>query len=200
MLEPAPGVDLAMTIANLGQMAGGVQKDPNDLERYKVIIAETQPDLVIETGTDTGNSASWFATQGLHVITVDIDPSRFVPPAGLGVLRVIGDSTTPGVYNEVFYRARGYQRIMVSLDSDHSFEHVAREIDIYARMVTPGCYLVVEDGIFAFLPPEEQRGYEGVLPAIEAKLLDRENFERDFDVEGLYPTTGSIAGWWRRVS
>ena len=34
---------------------------------------------------------------------------------------------------------------MVSLDSDHACDHVARELDVFKDIVTAGQYLVVED-------------------------------------------------------
>ena len=34
---------------------------------------------------------------------------------------------------------------MVILDSDHTRDHVLRELELYAPFVTQGCYLVVED-------------------------------------------------------
>jgi len=36
---------------------------------------------------------------------------------------------------------------MVVLDSAHTREHVSRELEVYAPLVTPGSYLVVADGI-----------------------------------------------------
>lgn len=37
------------------------------------------------------------------------------------------------------------ERVMVILDSDHSLTHVAGELEAFAPLVTPGCYLIVED-------------------------------------------------------
>jgi cephalosporin hydroxylase len=36
---------------------------------------------------------------------------------------------------------------MVILDSNHSAEHVAKELEAYAPLVTPGACLIVEDAV-----------------------------------------------------
>lgn len=201
MLEPAPGFDLEQTLATFGEMAGLIQKNPYDLSRYTQIINSTLPTLVIETGTDTGASADWFADHVLAVVTIDTDKSKFCMPKRFDVECLYGSSTSSAVFNLVQSLAAKH-RVMVSLDSDHSEEHVRREIELYAPLVSLGCYLVIEDGIFDLLPCGFDKGYNanaGVLKAIEATMLNRPDFARDFALEGMFPITGSPAGWWRRV-
>ena len=41
------------------------------------------------------------------------------------------------------------ETVLVILDSNHSRDHVAAELNAYATMVSPGSYLVVCDGIMA---------------------------------------------------
>jgi cephalosporin hydroxylase len=50
--------------------------------------------------------------------------------------------------------AHGSQRIMVALDSNHTHDHVRRELELYSPFVTRGCYLVVFDTIVDDMPRE----------------------------------------------
>jgi len=197
LLAPAPGVDLPACIAAYGTPAGvpGVDKDRHDLQRYAKALALSWPEVLVETGTRTGHSACWFADHGPEVVTVDIDPSCHSAPGRPDVARLTGDSTDPAVLDQVVALVAG-RRCMVSLDSDHSCAHVMAEIRAYAPLVSPGCFLVVEDGIYHYV----EGGYDGdPLQAISWVLPERGDFVRDLDIEGLYPVTGSPAGWWRRA-
>jgi cephalosporin hydroxylase len=113
-----------------------------------------------------------------------------------------GDSTDPATVGWVAKRVAG-RRCMVVLDSDHSAEHVAREIYAYAPMVTPGCYLVVEDTIFGYAPQAIRDlhipGQQGSpLDAVAQCLVDSDLFSRDIAVERMSPTSHHPAGWWVR--
>lgn len=176
---------------------GRAAKLPEDLDRYDRIIRDTRPELIIETGTFEGYSAAWFSDHGLDVITIDVDPQRRASTGSHDhITHVMGSSTDPGIISYVTMMAEG-RRTMVSLDSDHSREHVSAEIKAYGPLVTPGCYLVVEDGLAVYMPSES--GLDP-LGAIVQELMGRPEWERDEEIENLHPVSTSPMGWWKRVA
>ena len=129
-----------------------ILKFPADTFAYQEIIWETRPTLIIECGTAFGASGLLLAdtleavgVPGAKVISIDLYDrrSRYARHDRL-IHRLGRSSVDPEVVAEVTAMARG-QRVMVILDSDHSQKHVAAEIEAYAHLVTPGCYLIVED-------------------------------------------------------
>lgn len=203
-------IDVAASLATLTRNEhmhrDGMRKLPADLARYERIIGETWPEVIVETGSATGGSARWFAQHGVDVISVDVSPA---PAVDLGehadrVTWVTGDSADPDVASRVAALVDG-RRCMVSLDSDHSAPHVTREIELYGPLVTPGCYLVVEDGIFGYAPDPiiRQHGLESMvkspLEAIATVLPDDDRWSRDIAIERMSPTSHHPAGFWVRV-
>lgn len=199
-------VDVEASLETLAQnrhvKPDGMLKLDEDLERYRQLIEATKPEVIVETGTWGGASAAWFLEQGLDVISVDLNP----PPAAnkdLLVDWVQGDAKDPAVVDRVFELVAG-RRCMVSLDSDHSGPHVAEEIKLYGPLVTPGCYLVVEDGIFGYAT-RTLRNAHGLgemvgspLHAIEEHLDGNPDWSRDIAIERLSPVSHHPAGFWIR--
>jgi cephalosporin hydroxylase len=186
----------------------------DDLNRYALVIERTRPDLIIEVGTKWGGSALWFADFGIDVVTVDIDQSLTGPAHGFDVDReqphiqfVEGDSVNLDTLARVSSLASGYERVMVSLDGEHAAPHVYHEILAYGPMVSQGCYLVVEDGIFDLVDPSvAHRGGAriptegGPLAAIrQAGLHTDPRWVRDVEVERLTLRSYHPAGFWRRA-
>lgn len=199
-----------------GEVGGvQVQKHEDDLDRYKELIEISQPDLVIETGSRDGGSALWFREQGLQVVSVDIVKPNMQKLPGFdrfnkypGIEFIAGSSISDWVFEILLKHVRG-KRVMVSLDSDHHSPHVQAEIGRLGALVTPGCYLVVEDACFEVWAREgkpdqarvggsqiPERG--GPLDAIEKGLENQATFWRDTELEGLTPISHSPCGWWRR--
>jgi cephalosporin hydroxylase len=99
-------------------------KNPLDLWVYQEIMAETRPELIVETGTWRGGSALYLATVcdllGVgEVVTIDVEPMRDDYPQHPRITYLAGRSSTdPEVVQEVATRAGG-RRTLVLLDSDH---------------------------------------------------------------------------------
>ena len=63
-----------------------------------------------------------------------------------------GSSVEKKVFNKVYKIAKGYKKIMVLLDSNHTHNHVYEELKIYAKLVSKKSYCVVFDTIIDDLP------------------------------------------------
>jgi len=180
-----------------------VFKNPLDLWVMQELVVDTRPQLIVEAGTFQGGSAFYFATlldllgDG-DVVSIDLRDvnSEYVYPEHPRISYLGGRSSTdPGVVAEVAARAAG-RRTMVVLDSDHSRDHVLAELAVYAPLVSPGCYLVVEDSNIGEIRPELM---PGPLQAIVEFLTQTDAFEVDHSRE-KHHITFNPSGYLRRVT
>ena len=82
-------------------------------------------------------------------------------------------------------RAKG-KRVLVLLDSLHSKEHVAAELEAYAPRVPVGSYVIVQDTL------------AGPLAAIDELLAANDSFVADRGRE-RFSDTNTVRGYLRRV-
>jgi len=177
-------------------------KYPSDAWSYQEIVYETKPDLIIETGTNQGGSALFFASLfdllgAGRIVTIDID-DRKDRPVHPRIQYLTGSSTSAEIIQSVEQIAAKASRIMVILDSDHSEKHVFEELRLYHRFVTPGCYLIVEDTNVNGHPVCHKHG-PGPMEARARFLPDHPEFETDLSRERL-GITAHPKGFLKRVS
>ena len=214
--------DVEASIAELRDIWGqgaGIHKRPPDLARYETIINRVKPAVVCETGLYYGGSQLWFAERVPYVINVEnnhgttedyrnnVHGLGYPPDNG-----IIVEGHSFEMYDRVAGLARelaGDRPIMVVLDSNHDTETVYGEAIRYCNLVTPGSYLVIEDGLLHYLPQEGGTGFQGPntpnnwfdgcpLCAIERFLPEHPEFELDTEIEQMFPTTQHPGGWLRR--
>ena len=170
-------------------------KNPLDLWIYQEIMHRTRPDTIIETGTHEGGSALYLASVcdflG-HGQVVSIDVAARAQPEHPRITYIDGDSTDA----QTVAQANLGGRTMVVLDSGRSTEHVLAELRAYAPLVSPGCYLIVEDTIIG----DEIVGEVTTAPreAIERFLAEDDAFELDRECEKFMMTFNS-GGYLRRA-
>ena len=85
-----------------------VLKNPCDLWIYQEVLHDTQPTLLVETGTACGGSAWYFADvlahHGGRVLTIDVEPTAMPPHPGVTYLT--GGSTDPAVLARVAHAGK----------------------------------------------------------------------------------------------
>lgn len=86
---------------------------------------------------------------------------------------------------------------MVILDSDHTKEHVAAEIELYSQLVTVDSYILVQDGVIDTLPMFAA-ARPGPLPAIHEFLARHPEFELDRARSQRFLVSHHPDGWLRR--
>jgi cephalosporin hydroxylase len=169
---------------------------PHDLVLLQEILYDQQPGVVVETGLALGGSAVFMssilnANGGGRVISVEFDVKDSVRtalshhPFGDSITIVEGDSTVPATVEEVRRLVAGEPNVLVVLDSDHSRDHVRRELEAYYTLVPPDGWLVVFDGVLEWVAELGIRGARGAdkrwiednpLAAIREFLRDHSEF------------------------
>jgi cephalosporin hydroxylase len=131
---------------------------PEDLVRIQEVIFRLRPDVIVETGVFRGGSMMFYASlcEALgngRVVGIDLhiaaDDRERIGRHMLGprISLIEGDLVSPEVFDQVAGSIRPGESVLVLLDSCHTRQHVARELECYSRLVTPGSYIVAADGI-----------------------------------------------------
>lgn len=130
---------------------------PEDMVRAQEVIYRVKPDVLIETGVAHGGSlifyASLFKAMGRgRVIGVDIEirphnRSAIEAHEMFPLITLIeGSSVAAEIVAQVQQLVKPNETVMVILDSNHTKQHVANELQAYYALVTPGSYIVATDG------------------------------------------------------
>jgi cephalosporin hydroxylase len=151
-------------------------KLPSDIWNYQEIIFERRIEHVVETGTRHGGSAVFFAetlaarrARG-PVVSIDIDRVSRQISGCEGVHFLLGDSASPAMVEQALAllpQQRG--PLFLILDSDHSRDHVLRELRAWVPRMRENDYLVVEDTIVNGHPVRPEHG-AGPMEAIREYL------------------------------
>jgi cephalosporin hydroxylase len=130
---------------------------PEDMIRTQEVLFRVQPDVIIETGVAHGGSLIYYASlckvmkQG-RVIGIDIEirphNRQAIEAHELSHLITLieGSSTAPEVVQLAHSQVKPGDTVLVILDSNHSKQHVAAELEAYSDLVSPGSYIVATDG------------------------------------------------------
>lgn len=200
---------------NFSWMGRPIIQYPQDMLAMQEIIWEIKPDLIIETGIAHGGSLIYYASlleligDG-EILGVDIDIRAHNKieiekhPMFKRIKMIEGSSVSSETISKVAEIAKGKKRVLVTLDSNHTHEHVLQELNLYAPFVTEGSYLVCFDTIVEDLPNDYLPGRawsQGDNPktAVWEFLKSNANFEIDKQIDNKLLISVAPDGYLKRV-
>ncbi len=149
---------------NFSWMGRPIIAYPQDMIAMQEIIWDIKPDLIIETGVAHGGSIIYYASlleliggDGL-VVGIDIDIRKhnrelIENHSMFKRLKLIeGSSLSNEVVSQVKEIASQKKKILVCLDSNHTHDHVLKELEIYANLTTVDSYCIVFDTVVEDMP------------------------------------------------
>ena len=204
-------------IKNFTWLGRPVLQYPPDLMVMQELIWQLKPDFIVETGVAFGGSTVFFASMleligGLgQVIAVDID----VKPENHAEINkynfshriklIQADSTNFKTIKHINELIMIGKTVMVMLDSNHTEEHVLRELELYSPMVTVGSYLIVNDTSIEQwderYPSPDRPWSKGNNPmtAVDKFMNQTDQFTYYYLAETRALITGSPNGWLKRI-
>ena len=205
---------------------------PQDMVAMQELIWEIKPDLIVETGIAHGGSlimsASMLALLDMcdaiesgatltpseskrKVLGIDIDIRAHnraaieAHPMASRIQMIQGSSIAPEIVEQVRQTAKGYERVLVCLDSNHAHAHVLAELRAYAPLTSVGSYCVVFDTIVEDMPADmfsDRPWGPGDNPktAVWEYLRRHPEFEIDKSIQNKLLITVAPDGYLRRMS
>lgn len=200
---------------NFSWMGRPIIQYPQDMIAMQEIIWEIKPDLIIETGIAHGGSLIYYASLleligNGEVLGVDIDIREHNRkeienhPMFKRINMIQGSSVDESTVKKVAEYASGKKTVLVSLDSNHTHEHVLRELELYSPFVTNGSYLVVFDTIVEELPNDYLPGRawsigDNPKTAVYEFLESHKDFSIDHSIDNKLLVSVAPGGYLRRV-
>ncbi len=201
---------------NFSWMGRPIIQYPQDMIAMQELIWDIKPDLIIETGIAHGGSLIYYASlleligHG-EVLGIDIDIRSHnrqeieKHPMFKRIKMIEGSSISEETVEQVKAHIVGKKKILVTLDSNHTHEHVLQELRLYSAFVSKGSYIVAFDTIVEDLPEGyfSQKRPWGISnnpkTAVCAFLKENSNFTIDHSVDNKLLISVAPEGYLKRI-
>jgi cephalosporin hydroxylase len=189
---------------------------PQDMIAMQEIIWEVKPDIIIETGVAHGGSIVYYASllelignEGF-VIGIDIDirshNRELIEQHQMfkRIKLIEGSSIDENIVNQVKSLVPSGKKVMICLDSNHTHDHVLRELELYAPLTSVNSYCVVFDTVVEDLPVDykwERPWGVGNNPktAVFEYLKEHKEFEIDSSIDNKLLISVAPSGYLKRI-
>ena len=195
---------------------------PQDISALSEITWKIKPDLIIDVGIAHGGSLLLNAANldlinqsekikkkrmvlGIDIFLKKKNKKKIVKDSLYKYIKIIeGSSVSEETKIKVLKYTQNKKKILVILDSNHSHDHVLKELEFYSKFVSKGSYCIVYDTIIEIMPKNfyKNRNWDkGDNPytAVKSFLKKNKNFSIDKNIQKKLIITAGIDGYLRRV-
>lgn len=202
---------------NFSWMGRPIIAYPQDMIAMQELIWNIKTDLIIEAGIAHGGSIVYYASlleliggDGV-VLGIDIDIRKHnrelieAHPMYKRIKMIEASSVEQETAEQVYEIAKQKSRIIVCLDSNHTHDHVLRELELYAHLTSIGSYCIVFDTIVEDLPKDYMPGGRPWNPGDNPKtavfefLKKNDDFEIDKSIDNKLLISVAPDGYLKRI-
>ena len=190
---------------------------PSDLIILQEVLVKYKPDIVIETGIAHGGSLLFYSSilslikKKFSIIGIDIKiklenrKKILANPLAKYIKLFESSSINPDIFEKVKKITKGKKTIVI-LDSNHSHEHVLKEIEMYSQLIKKNGYLIVMDTTIEFVKTKHVNKGRNFGPgnspftAVKKFLKINSNFKVDKLYENKALITCAIGGFLKKIN
>ena len=144
-----------------------ILQTPDDIITQQELIFKTKPEVIIETGVCWGGSTLLYNLLSKElpikkIIGIDIFipnnlRKRLEKKCGKKLLLINGDSTDTKIVERIKKITKKFRNFYIHLDSNHTFEHVYKELKVYSKFLKKNNYIIASDTIVNEIPKQLHR-------------------------------------------
>lgn len=190
---------------------------PQDIVAMQEIIWQVKPDIIIETGVAHGGSLVLYASLlkllggDRKVVGIDIDIRQHnrekieSHPVFDYIELIEGSSIDHDIAGAAAKFTENKKNVLVILDSNHTHEHVLKELELYSPLVTKNSYLIVFDTVIEDMPedafPNRPWGIgDNPKTAVHEFLKNNQRFEIDKNIQHKLQITVAPDGYLKCIA
>lgn len=206
---------------NFNWLGTPIIQNPSDMIMVQELIYQIKPDLIIETGVARAGSLIFYSSilnlinKKSKILGIDVDIRKHALKSIKGhkiknIITLEGSSVSNSTFDRVKKISKKYKKILVFLDSNHTFEHVLKELKLYSQLVTKKSYIIVFDTIANYC---NKRTLNFIKKKHEVKISKKLNAktaidkflneEKNFKIEKIFNyhslTSNCINGFLKRT-
>ena len=166
-----------------------------DIVAAQELVWKVKPDVIIEAGVAWGGSIVFYASLlaligkgkiiGVDVVLPQENIDKIMGYSFSDRITLIeGSSVEQSIVDQVASHVKEGQTVMLMLDSNHTHEHVLKELEMYSPLVTADSYIIVSDTIVEDIEPQTHRPRpwgpgDNPKTAVNEFLKNTDRFELD---------------------